>query len=272
MSWKLLLAVIVSLAVGFGALSWLDRDATGGVPAADSAPPPVFDRSLPLEERLRALESAVSEERNARQLLQDELQYVTSALEEMNDRSPAPEVADTVAAAATRNDDPRSYNRRRDPVDRATQLEQAGFTPSQAQSIAQREAELQMAALQARYEAGQSGDMGSVYRSRGAVDDALRQELGDEDYERYRAANGRSVNVTVNSVIDSSPASRAGLQPGDHIVRYGGERVFSLSDLTRQTLQGEPGQQVVVDIMRDGTPMQVVILRGPLGISGGGSY
>jgi hypothetical protein len=45
-----------------------------------------------------------------------------------------------------------------------------------------------------------------------------------------------------------------------------------MTDLTRQTMEGAPGQQVVVDIVRDGQPMQVVIPRGPLGISGGRRY
>ena len=81
--------------------------------------------------------------------------------------------------------------------------------------------------------------------------------------------NNRSTSVTISSVIESSPAQSAGLQPGDEIVRYDGERVFSMTDLTRQTMDGTAGQNVVVDIMRDGTPMQIVMPRGPVGISGG---
>jgi hypothetical protein len=45
-----------------------------------------------------------------------------------------------------------------------------------------------------------------------------------------------------------------------------------MSDLTRQTLEGTPGEQIMVDILRDGMPMQVVLPRGPLGISGGRRY
>ena len=60
----------------------------------------------------------------------------------------------------------------------------------------------------------------------------------------------------------------AGLQPGDQILRYDGQRLFSMSDLTQQTMQGEAGVNVAVDIMRDGIPMQVVLPRGPVGISG----
>ena len=82
-------------------------------------------------------------------------------------------------------------------------------------------------------------------------------------------ANDRSTTISVSSVIDSSPGQAAGLQPGDEIVRYDGERVFSMTDLTRQTMDGAAGQNIVVDIMRDGNPMQIVMPRGPVGITGG---
>ena len=97
----------------------------------------------------------------------------------------------------------------------------------------------------------------------------MRTELGDADYERYLVANGRSTNVSVSSVIESSPAQTAGLQAGDEIVRYAGERVFSMTDLTRETMNGTAGENVLVDIMRNGNPMQIVMPRGPVGISGG---
>ena len=61
----------------------------------------------------------------------------------------------------------------------------------------------------------------------------------------------------------------AGLQPGDQIVSYDGARVFNYGDLNDQLLQGEPGESVIVDILRDGAPMQVVMPRGPIGITAG---
>ena len=135
--------------------------------------------------------------------------------------------------------------------------------------IVRRESELQMQSLQARYEAERSGDPVDYWRSRNASSETLRQELGDADYERYLTANDRSTTISVSSVIDSSPGQAAGLQPGDEIVRYDGERVFSMTDLTRQTMAGTAGQNIVVDIMRDGNPMQIVMPRGPVGITGG---
>jgi C-terminal processing protease CtpA/Prc len=161
------------------------------------------------------------------------------------------------------------YRRRYSEEGRIEALIEAGFLPSQASLIVRREAELQMDALQARYDAERSGDPVDYYRYRSAGNDALREELGDADYERYLEANNRSTSVSISSVIDSSPAQAAGLRPGDEIVRYDGARVFSMTDLTQQAIDGVPGQNVAVDIVRNGVAMQVVMPRGPIGISGG---
>ena len=271
MPWKVLLAVAVSLAVGFAAASRIDGEANTGAaaPAAPVAGSQAFDRTLPLEERIRALEQAVNDERYARQLLQEEVLFLTDRLEDVSAGGPGLAERGISADAVARSEEGRPERRSRQPEDRAGELQQAGFSPGEAEWIARRESELTMAALQARYEAGQSGDTGAWWRSRGEIGEALRAELGEAGYERYLEANGRSTNVTVGTVIESSPAERAGLMPGDRITRYGGERIFGMTELMRQTMEGAPGQQVAVDIVRDGMPMQVVIPRGPLGISAG---
>ena len=247
-------------------------------PQASASPADVtssFDSGLPVEDRIRALERAVSDEQFARQLLQEEVFYLTSELERISDDSDDGQ-AEAVRAEEVEEDSSnsrqsrREANRRRNTLEgRMESLIDAGFLPSQASMIVQRESELQMESITARYDAERSGDMTDYWRSRNESSDILREELGDADYERYLVANNRSTNVTVSSVIESSPAQSAGLQSGDEIVRYDGERVFSMTDLTRQTMDGIAGQNIVVDITRDGIAMQIVIPRGPVGISGG---
>ena len=232
-----------------------------------------FDTSAPVEERIAALEKAVSDERLARQLLQEEVFYLTSELERLSDPGfsapPRQDEAMETATAASESDR-RSESRSRNSAEgRKERLVEAGFLPAQADWIIRREQELQMEALQARFDAEKSGEPVDWMANRTMASDSLRAELGDTDYERYLDASGRSTNISVSSVIESSPAQSAGLQPGDEIVRYDGERVFSMTDLTRQTMVGEPGETVVVDIMRNGNLMQVVLPRGPVGITGG---
>ena len=234
-----------------------------------------FDEGLPVEDRIAGLERAISDARFARQLLQEELFYLTAELELIAGASEV-DLPDAISAEQA-VDEPRDsrssrreeYRRRNSLEGRMERLIEAGFLPSQASMIVRRESELQKESLRSRYEAERSGDPADYWRSRSASSETLRQELGDADYERYLTANDHSTSVTISSVIDSSPAQTAGLQAGDEIVRYDGERVFSMTDLTRQTMDGTAGQNVVVDIMRDGIPMQIVLPRGPVGISGG---
>ena len=270
------IASIASFAAAFAAASFIYMaDSTPEAPASAAEFTSSFDAGLPVEERIAALERAVSDERFARQLLQEEVFYLTAELEQIagtydsevpEEISPEQAVAESPNSRMSRREE---YRRRNSFEGRMERLIEAGFLPSQASMIVSRESELQMESLRARYEAERSGDPADFFRSRNATSDALRAELGEADYERYLVANDRSTNVTVSSVIDSSPAQSAGLQSGDEIVRYDGERIFNMTDLTRQTMDGTAGQNVVVDIMRDGTPMQIVMPRGPVGISGG---
>ena len=86
----------------------------------------------------------------------------------------------------------------------------------------------------------------------GGSQQTLRQELGDADYERYLTALGRPTKVGVFNVIASSPAEQAGLRAGDEILSYGGTRVFDMSELNDLTVEGTPGQPVVLEVQRDG--------------------
>lgn len=270
------IASIAAFAATFAAASWFYRSDTGpevatSTPQAAST----FESGLPLEDRIAALERAVTDEQVARQLLQEEVSYLTSELEHLSSAEQS-RSADPASADPAGGESPdtqlsrREEFRRRNSLDgRIERLIEAGFLPSQASMIARRESELEMESLRTRYEAERSGDPVEFWRNRNSSNDTLREELGDEDFERYLVGNDRSTSVTVSSVIESSPAQSAGLQPGDEIVRYDGERVFNMSDLTRRTMEGTAGQNVVVDIMRNGTPMQIVMPRGPVGISGG---
>lgn len=123
--------------------------------------------------------------------------------------------------------------------------------------------------MQARFEAQRAGDMQAMFAANSRSESGMRSVLGDLDYERYLQAYGRPTTVGIGAVIESSPGQVAGLQAGDEIVRYDGQRVFSYSDVNNQQLQGEPGESIVVDILRDGVPMQIVMPRGPIGIQAG---
>jgi hypothetical protein len=141
----------------------------------------------------------------------------------------------------------------------------AGFAPDRADWINRRTQELRMESLQAQYDATREGRAFDP----GAGERTLRTELGDSDYERYLAALGRPTSVAVREVLASSPAERVGLKPGDEVIAYGGKRVFDARELNALTLEGTAGESVVIEIRREGQPLQLVMPRGPLGIFGG---
>jgi S1-C subfamily serine protease len=128
-----------------------------------------------------------------------------------------------------------------------------------------------MQAMQAQYEAKRDG---RPPPSENFEATTLRTDLGDQDYERFLAAQGRSTSVNVMGVLASSPAERVGLQAGDEIVSYDGRRVFDAQELNELTLgganaSGSTSASVVIDVRRNGQSMQIVVPRGPIGIWGG---
>lgn len=265
-------AVVLAAVLGVAVAGWVYQPEPPA-PASKGDENVSFDQEQPVLERIAALERAVSDERQARQWLEEEVFFLTDELRRLTEgeivAGPTAENPGPGVSAVTDERRRSDYRRSNSPQAQIERLIAAGFQPGKAEQIVQREAELQMESLRARYEAERSGDMQDYYRSRYIQEDALRQELGDADYERYLQANRRSTSVSVSSVIESSPAHAAGLLPGDEIVRYAGERVFSMNDLTQRAVEGIPGENVTVDIMRDGIQMQVVMPRGPFGITGG---
>jgi len=260
-----LVVVIAAAAVVFLVREPLPNESAMAIPSN------YFDQSAATEDRVFALEAAVAQERNARLLLEEELQALYYELDELRS-GPDEATEERDAAAELQREAMRERADRFRAGDttqgRADMLIKAGFSPDRAEWIMQRESELQMDSMQAMFDARQSGERPD--RSRLDPDQALRAELGDVEYEQYLEANGRSTSVAVGSVLESSPGQRAGLLSGDQIVGYNGQRVFSYGELSEQTMSATPGQSVVVDIVRDGIPMQVVVDAGPIGISNRG--
>jgi len=265
-------AATAASAATFALMAAVSGQAPVGAISVDAIPS-TFDSSAPMEKRVAALEQALSVEREARQILEEELFVLgetISHIDEARGAVPALGPADGEDDESLRRSSNRSQRYGREDGDDASREERlaaAGFTPAEAARIVRRESELRMEAIEARYEAQRSGEPYDFRES-----EAMREELGDEAYARYLDASGRPVNVMVSRVYDSSPALAAGMRPGDQIVRYDGRRVFSMSDVSDLIVDGEPGENIVVDIVRDGIPMQLSLPRGPLGVAGRRRY
>lgn len=273
---RTIIAVVVSLAAGFAAGAWTMMDEPSPGAATDTAN--TFDTDAPLEARIAALERAVSGEREARLVLEEQLHGLYAELErfdspEMNEllgnlaeSSQAREQAQLQRAA--RRDRGARMQDREDM--RLGQLVAGGFTEGRAREILEFEDEIRMAALQAEFEARQRGEDFNPWDWASNYQAGLRERLGDADYEKYLTAQGGQASITVREVIGSSPANRAGLRPGDQILSYDGKRVFSMNELRSMAFDGDSGEDVIVDIERNGQRMQLVLPRGPMGITGSG--
>jgi hypothetical protein len=90
----------------------------------------------------------------------------------------------------------------------------------------------------------------------------LRREIGDAEYERYLRATGIDPVILVTGVSATSQAAVFGFQRNDRITSYGGQRVFDHREIRLMEAQGEARESVIVEIIRDGQPMQIYIQRG----------
>jgi len=75
--------------------------------------------------------------------------------------------------------------------------------------------------------------------------------------ERGTAPN---VEVVVVSVAEASEAERAGVQAGDIIAALDGARPSSMTD-ARDRLSGQPGSDLVLELLRAGATLKFRVLR-----------
>ncbi len=271
---KVSISVGISLVAGFAAAAIVLRATDSGSTTQQSVVPAShFDETAATEERIRALEAAVSEERQARQLLEDELFVLFAEVERLEasvgNRENSRDERDGADIEATQIVERRRSNRSNG--GQKDDLIAAGLAPDRADWILRRESELRYESMQARFEARNSGTPQNFFDAAMNPESMLRTEIGDADYEMYLEGNNRPTSVSISNVMASSPGERAGLKSGDQIVSYDGKRVFSTSELVQQTLGGGGEGTVVVDLLRDGAPMQIVLPRGPIGVEVGRS-
>ena len=237
------------------------------------AEPKILASSLsanaPFEERLQALEQRLEAETLARTALEKMIESERNQRLELATRVSELNGLDDVLANTLENN-PVLRNLSRfsrwefgDGEDEITTLVEAGFAQSEAQRIVELQSDLQQQLINARFR-------GSNVSPRELMLDTqktLRSELGDDQYELYLQTTGRPTSVPVSGVAEGSAGSIAGIQAGDEVFNYDGNRVFNVLDLQEATRAGTPGQSVVIEVMRDGSPVTMVLPRGQIGIS-----
>lgn len=98
------------------------------------------------------------------------------------------------------------------------------------------------------------------------VNAELRKQVGDDGYDRLLYAAGQPNRPIIRQVLGGSVAAHADLRAGDQVISYAGARVFKPAGLNLAIAMGTRGEQVQLEIDRDGERISVVVPRGPLGI------
>jgi len=285
---KIAAFLLAGIGLGFAVAYWQ----IGGEPVADWDSGFSSEEGAPIERRLSELETSLALERYERRALAEEFAALQASLAEQpqNDgdqAEPGQNPRQRIAALLESGDeDNPALNRIRERFPdglpgqggfdassreqrQINRFVEAGLTTDRAQWILQREDEIAMEVLQARYEATQNDAPAEEIANLNSQS-LMRAELGDADYEKYLAGSGRPTTINVREVLTNSPAQAAGLAPGDQIVGYDGKRVFDMNELTGLTYEGQQGDTVPINVIRDGQEIQLYVERGPIGVSGGG--
>lgn len=148
----------------------------------------------------------------------------------------------------------------------------AGIDPTLAQNIKQRSDQWELARLELIDTAEREGwrgsdEFGEKMRDLRAQRVDVREELGDDAYDKYLYVSGEDNRVRVDNIISGSAASLAGMESGDIVVSYANLRIFTHRQLQRATRDGSRGESVPVVVLRDGQYININVPRGPLGVT-----
>jgi len=149
-------------------------------------------------------------------------------------------------------------------------LIEGGMDSVQASQLKAYFEQLEMERLYLRDQAAREGwdraRLRDEFRQLDDKEESLRDQLGESAYDAYLYASGQSNRVAVTSVLASAQAGQAGIEAGDHILRYDNQRVYNWRDLRTATTSGDISDVVEVEVDRDGETLQFYLARGPLGI------
>ncbi|MFT5573200.1 MAG: C-terminal processing protease CtpA/Prc [Cryomorphaceae bacterium] len=230
--------------------------------------------------RIQTLETKLVQEQQARELLQDIVSQRTggnNANRFDTNQAPPLDISEESAPNAEQDTSNRRPSReeinsirieRAQPEFQMQRLVDKGFSTEEANWIIKSESAVALSRLNADHERRKAAAESDQQAPKSSLE-LLREELGEDYYERYLTANGYPTSARIMEVMLGSPGANAGLKPGDKITAYDGKRVFNLSDVNSQTVQGTAGQSVLIEVDRNGEAVQLTIPRGPIGVSGG---
>lgn len=86
------------------------------------------------------------------------------------------------------------------------------------------------------------------------------ENVSNENFGKYNLPSPRGVAVI--SVIENSPAAKAGLQKGDVIIKFEGEMIKSEAKLLRSIAEVAPDQKAEITILRNNSEITLTAIMG----------
>lgn len=106
---------------------------------------------------------------------------------------------------------------------------------------------------------GQLRTVGKVSRGRlGVVIQEVTKELAES------LGLSRPMGAVVNAVEKGGPAEKAGIEPGDVVLRFDGKQVNASADLPRIVAATKPGSKVAVQVWSKGSTRELSVLVGEM--------
>ncbi len=249
--------------------------ATESAPARPARIEP--DRESSIERKISQLEARIAEQSAVTNILQARLGELSArigalsggASGELNGGEPGAGDVATVAPAAPAPPARETIDYSKSAMQRA--LEAAGLDEDVAEAIKLRGDQLAMTEMYLRDQATREDwlDTPRFHQEMAELEaqrTSIRDELGDDAFDRYLFALGRTNRVIVNDVMFDSVAENVGLETGDLIISYGEHRIFEPNELVAKTSEGTVGDGVTVEVMRNGKRFEIEVPRGPLGL------
>ena len=223
--------------------------------------------------QLARLQAELEDSRREQRQLRDEIGRLWAHLADPAPGAgePAPDAAEEAEGAASAATEPLAADAA-SPEDRpwfnGEALDAIGLAAHRVERLRQRFAEQELAKLYLRDLAVRENWQGKPRYAKELQDlrDALRDELGEDDFDCMLYAAGRPNRIRVQEVLGGSPAESAGFEAGDLVLAYEGSRVFGAKALMDATTLGRPGASTAIRILRGDDERQLYAPRGPLGI------
>lgn len=263
---QFLAAMLVGTAIGAYALPKIVRDDSEGS-AKNTREAASIERD-PSPSIIDNLQQQLLQAGKERKRLEQQVQELQATINNGSTRQSAEAISDTEEEAPELPNEFQEFaQQQRNPQSQEQRLIDAGFSLDEIVAIERAEASYQTARIEQRLEQMRANpeQYERFLDPRGYQ--PVREALGDERFEEYLRANGRNPDVLARNVIPGSAAELAGIQAGDQIYSYDGNRIFQTGDVTRGTISGTLNESVIIEVKRDNQIISLSAPRGTLGVT-----